>query len=82
MQPWIEHYSKWPSFPQLYIDKKFIGGVEIVIRLIEDDVFMNMVPSECIRTNAIERIGKALSKSIVVMFIKGTRRRPFDGYQR
>ena len=51
-------------------------------RLIEDEVFMKLVPNDCIRTNAIERIKNALSKSIVVIFLKGTRRQPFDGYQR
>jgi len=41
-----------------------------------------MIPSECIRTNAIERINTALGNSVVVIFIKGTKRKPFDGYQR
>ena len=43
---------------------------------------MAMIPSECIRTNAIERINTALAKSVVAIFIKGTKRKPFDGYQR
>lgn len=43
---------------------------------------MAMIPSECIRTNAIERINTALNKSVVVIFIKGSKRKPFDGYQR
>lgn len=53
-----------------------------MLQLIEQDDFMPMIPTECIRTNAIERINKALSKSVVVVFIKGTKRKPFDGYQR
>ena len=53
-----------------------------MLQLIKDEDFMKLVPTECIRTNAIERINTALGKSIVVMFIKGTRKRPFDGYQR
>ena len=42
---------------------------------------MQMIPSECIKTNAIERINSALAKSMIVLFIKGTKRQPFDGYQ-
>ena len=53
-----------------------------MLQLIEQDDFMSMIPNECIRTNAIERIGTALAKSVVVIFIKGTKRKPFDGYQR
>ena len=53
-----------------------------MLQLIEQDDFMAMVPTECIRTNAIERINKALGKSVVTIFIKGTKSNPFDGYQR
>ena len=50
--------------------------------MIEQDDFMAMVPTECIRTNAIERINTALARTVVVIFIKGTKAKPFDGYQR
>ena len=50
--------------------------------MMDSDSFMKMVPQECIRTNAIQRIENVLNKSIVVIFIKGSRKRPFDGYQR
>lgn len=80
LKEWLKYFANWPSFPQLYIYGKFIGGTEIMLQLIEQDDFMAMIPSECIRTNAIERINTALSKSVVVVFIKGTKRKPFDGY--
>ena len=41
-----------------------------------------MVPNTCIKANALERIKKALQKSIVVLFLKGEVNNPFDGYQR
>ena len=80
MKEWLKYYANWPSYPQLYIYGKFIGGTEIMLQLIEKDDFMSMIPSECIRTNAIERIQTSLAKSVVVMFIKGTKSKPFDGY--
>jgi len=40
-----------------------------------------MVPNDCIKANALERIKVALKKSIVVIFLKGDSRSPFDGYQ-
>ena len=82
LKEWLKYYANWPSFPQLYIYGKFIGGTEIMLQLIEQDDFMAMIPSECIRTNAIERINTALAKSVVAIFIKGTKNKPFDGYQR
>ena len=50
--------------------------------MIDSDEFMTMIPTECIRTNAIERINNALAKAVVVIFIKGTLKHPFDGYQK
>ena len=82
LKEWLKYFANWPQFPQLYIYGKFIGGTEIMLQLIENDDFMAMIPQECIRTNAIERINKAWSLSVVVIFIKGTKKRPFDGYQR
>ena len=79
---WLKFYANWPGYPQLYIYGKFIGGTEIMQRLIEQDDFMSMIPSECIRTNAIERITTSLASGVVILFIKGTKLRPFDGYQR
>lgn len=82
LKEWLKYFANWPSFPQLYIYGKFIGGTEIMLQLIEQDDFMAMIPTECIRTNAIERINTALSKSVVTIFIKGTKKKPFDGYQK
>ena len=31
----IKTYSDWPTIPQLYIDKEFIGGCDIVVEMFE-----------------------------------------------
>lgn len=28
MRYWLKEYKKWPSFPQLYINGKLIGGLD------------------------------------------------------
>lgn len=33
MKEAIKNYSNWPTFPQLYINKKFIGGSDIVTEM-------------------------------------------------
>ena len=72
LKEWLKFYSNWPSFPQLYINKKFLGGTEIILELIDNDDFLPLVPQECIKANALERIKLAMDKSIVVLFLKGT----------
>jgi monothiol glutaredoxin len=29
----LKEYSKWPTYPQLYVDGKFVGGCDIVTEL-------------------------------------------------
>ena len=31
----IKEYSDWPTIPQLYVKKKFLGGCDIVIEMFE-----------------------------------------------
>jgi monothiol glutaredoxin len=31
----LKEYSSWPTFPQLYVDGKFVGGCDIVTELHE-----------------------------------------------
>ena len=31
----IKEYSDWPTIPQLYVDKKFVGGCDIVKEMFE-----------------------------------------------
>ena len=82
IKEWLKFYSNWPSFPQVFVKGKFVGGTEMVVDLIESDEFLAMIPTECIRTNALERIKNMLQKSIVVVFMKGSPKAPKDGYQR
>ena len=35
MRQGIKEYSDWPTIPQLYINKKFIGGCDIVKEMFE-----------------------------------------------
>jgi glutaredoxin-related protein len=40
----MKFYSNWPTFPQIFLDGKFVGGVDIVTELIESGEFDEMVP--------------------------------------
>jgi len=80
LKEWLKFYSNWPTFPQVYVNQKFVGGAEIILSLIESNEFIDMIPAECIKTNSLERITKALHQSPIVVFIKGTIEIPRDGY--
>jgi monothiol glutaredoxin len=45
IRQWLKFYSNWPTFPQIFLGAKFVGGVDIVSELIEAGEFDAMVPA-------------------------------------
>jgi len=43
----LKTFSDWPTFPQLYIDGEFVGGLDIVKEMVENGEF-----DELLKTNA------------------------------
>ncbi|KAF2797905.1 monothiol glutaredoxin-5, mitochondrial precursor, partial [Melanomma pulvis-pyrius CBS 109.77] len=38
----IKEYSEWPTIPQLYVDKEFIGGCDILMTMHQDGTLRNL----------------------------------------
>ena len=36
-------YSNWPTFPQLYVNEKLIGGCDIISELYENNSLINIL---------------------------------------
>eukprot|EP00494_Astrolonche_serrata_P032685 UN32954 len=47
----IKVYSNWPTFPQVYINSKLIGGLDVIKELIEEDEFNDLLPEAQKRKN-------------------------------
>lgn len=39
IRQWLKFYTKWPTFPQIFIEGKFVGGVDVVVDMIEEGEF-------------------------------------------
>ena len=39
----IKEYSEWPTIPQLYVDKEFIGGCDILMSMHQDGSLAKML---------------------------------------
>lgn len=39
----IKQYSDWPTIPQLYVDKEFVGGVDIVMTMTQDSTLSELL---------------------------------------
>ena len=47
IRQWIKLYTKWPTFPQIFMNGKFVGGIDVVSELMEEDEFDQIVPQNC-----------------------------------
>eukprot|EP01087_Luapelamoeba_hula_P019364 TRINITY_DN6401_c0_g1_i3.p1 TRINITY_DN6401_c0_g1~~TRINITY_DN6401_c0_g1_i3.p1 ORF type:complete len:267 (+),score=56.55 TRINITY_DN6401_c0_g1_i3:68-802(+) len=47
----LKKYSNWPTYPQLYISGKLVGGLDIVKELNEEGELLELVPPEAIIPN-------------------------------
>lgn len=39
----IKEYSDWPTIPQLYIDREFVGGCDILMNMHKDGSLAKML---------------------------------------
>ena len=47
VRQWLKVYSKWPTFPQVFINQKFVGGIDVIQELVDEGEFDEMVPESC-----------------------------------
>ena len=47
IRQWLKVYSKWPTFPQAFINQKFAGGIDVITELVENEEFDEIVPESC-----------------------------------
>ena len=47
----IKKFSDWPTIPQLYINKEFVGGCDIVTEMFESGELLEMLNTRGIEVN-------------------------------
>ena len=51
MREGIKKFSDWPTIPQLYVKKEFIGGCDIVKEMYESGELLELLNSRGIQVN-------------------------------
>lgn len=74
----LKEYSDWPTYPQIYVKGELIGGLDILEELIANGEFQEMVKEESLD----EYLQKLISKSNVMLFMKGSPDEPKCGFSR
>lgn len=42
----IKEYSQWPTIPQLYVNKEFVGGHDIIVEMSQDGSLADLLEKE------------------------------------
>lgn len=57
----IKEYSEWPTIPQLYVNKEFIGGCDILMTMHQDGSLAKMLEENHVLVPAEEEGGESKS---------------------
>ena len=50
----IKEYSDWPTIPQLYVDKEFVGGCDILVSMHQDGSLAKLLEEKSVVVPAEE----------------------------
>jgi len=76
----LKEFSNWPTFPQLYVEGKLIGGLDIVKELVEQGEFKDMIPEKAKAQTLNERLESLIKSHPVMLFMKGNPEVPQCGF--
>ncbi|EAR88740.1 monothiol glutaredoxin-S11 protein (macronuclear) [Tetrahymena thermophila SB210] len=69
MLQFIRHYSKWPTFPQVFFNGKLIGGLDVVREHIAKGTLE--IPPESRISNPETRLENILNENKAILFLEG-----------
>ncbi|KAG7383003.1 monothiol glutaredoxin grx4 [Phytophthora pseudosyringae] len=77
----LKKFSDWPTYPQLYVKGKLVGGLDILNEMAEDGDLSEQlgVEKKAKKENKYEQL---ISRARVMIFIKGSPKQPQCGFSR
>jgi len=81
----LKEYSKWPTYPQLYVRGELIGGLDIMKESLEEGSLREQwgIRDVSVAPKSLnERLKELTSRSPVMLFMKGLPSAPKCGFSR
>ncbi|XP_014207694.1 glutaredoxin-3 [Copidosoma floridanum] len=76
----LKKFSDWPTFPQFYVNGKFIGGLDIVKELSKTGELDRMIQTTY--QNLEHRLKELINQAPCMLFMKGNRNTPRCGFSK
>lgn len=76
----LKEFSKWPTFPQLYVKGELVGGLDIMKELVASGEFASTVPQKPSKEALEERLKTLINSAPVMLFMKGVADAPRCGF--
>ncbi|KAL4459496.1 hypothetical protein ABPG74_018109 [Tetrahymena malaccensis] len=70
MRHWLRHYNKWPTYPQIFIDGKLLGGLDVLKEHIAKNTLE--IPASCKISEPKERLQQIIQEHKSILFMEGT----------
>jgi len=69
---WLRYYSKWNTYPQFYIEKKLVGGLDVVKDLVAKGKFEELLPENSRKGDPELKLKRILDEcqGKIVVFMK------------
>lgn len=82
----LKTYSNWPTYPQLYVHGKLIGGLNILVEMQEDGNLQDQLDirqeQEQVTRSLNETLRELIESAPVLLFMKGSPQSPQCGFSR
>jgi len=69
---WLRLYGKWQTYPQVWVNQKFVGGLDTTTALIKEGKFQELVKDLDIKEEPESVANRLIGSGVVVVFLDGT----------
>lgn len=66
IRQWLKFYSDWPTFPQVFANGKFLGGIDIIIELVDNNELTESLPDACLPLTPEQQLAELNALPLVV----------------
>ena len=74
----LKEISRCPSYPQLFIETKFVGGLNFLKKARDEGGLASVIPSTEVKLDNHKKISKLIQKARIMIFLEGTLEYPAD----